>query len=145
MAELTVSRDRKRIAFMALWTENRKCMLVGRSGLQYRVTIRCACSPDAALSTVRQFYQSRRAVLQDAPSSHALAFVRGHEWVSRFSWMLPLSETWPRQIIAISISVETEQVLVEISYDVRLRFTMIAAPNALVRETRELRSILESK
>jgi len=57
--------------------------------------------------------------------------------------MLPLSERWPRQTITVSISEDGEQVLVDISYDVRVHFTVVTAPNALVTETRELRSILE--
>jgi len=35
--------------------------------------------------------------------------------------------------------------LVDISYNVRIFFTMIVAPNALVKEIRELRFMLETK
>jgi hypothetical protein len=59
--------------------------------------------------------------------------------------MLPLSEKWPRQTITISVRQESETVLVDISYDARIFFTMIAAPNALVKEVRELRLVLETK
>jgi hypothetical protein len=130
---------------MAVWTENRKCMLVWRSGLQYRAAIPCSKPHDTVVSIVREFYQGRRAVLQDTSIAHTLTFIRGREWISRFSCLLPLSETWPRQTITVSISQDSEQALVDVSYDVRIFCTMIAAPNALVKETRQLRMKLEAK
>ena len=130
---------------MAVWTEKRKCMLVGHSGLQYSAVISCAKPLDVVIPIVREFYQKRGAMPQDGSSVQSLTFSRGREWISKLSWMLALSEKWPRQIIMVSIRRENEMTLVDISYNVRIFFTMIVAPNALVKEIRELRFMLETK
>jgi hypothetical protein len=118
-------------------------MLIGRSGLQYHTTILCSKPLDIVVSVVRDFYQNRKAVIQDGSGGETLCFSRGRVWISKLSWMLPLSETWPRQTISISFRQESEIVHIDIRYDVRVCYTMIAAPNALTKEARDLRLKLE--
>ena len=134
---------------MPVWTDDRKWMLVWRSGFQYRATISSPKPLDSVASIVQEFYVQRCAVLLDAPNLHLQTFGRGHERVGffslpRWSW----SETQLRQTIEVSTGREGAAALVNVSYDVQdahIFFGLIMAPNALVEEVRELRLLLETK
>jgi len=91
---------------------------------------------------VTRFFGSRGAVEDTANTGQVMMFTRGREWISRWSWLVPCSETWPRQTIEVSIRQENGNTLVDVSYDVRMRHSMIAAPKPLVREVRELQCLL---
>ena len=132
---------------MALWSDNKKCLWIDRSGLQYRRSMRCAVPSDAAASIISRFFVSRGAMPDAASTGQAMTFTRGREWVSRLSWLVPLSETWPRQTITVSIrqdGQDDDTSGLEVSYDVRMLFTFVFAPNALEKEARELQSLLQT-
>lgn len=129
---------------MALWTDKTKFRCVGRSGLQYQAGFTCSRSVDTAERLVTEFYQARRAVLSSKGEGHTLTFTRGREWMGKFATLLVLSERWPRQTITVTLTAQASSVVVDISYDVRLFYTFVIAPSALVKEARELRRLLEA-
>ncbi len=128
---------------MALWTDNRKCMLVGRSGLQYQATLLATLSPASAQQRVTEFYQSHGATPKDTPGGNGLTLIRGRRWVSRLSWLMPLSERWPQQTITVSFSPQEQSTQITVSYDVAMFFTIIFPPCALAKEARELQTLLQ--
>ncbi len=65
--------------------------------------------------------------------------------MSKYATLLILSERWLRQTITVTFTVQASSVVVAISYDVRLFYTFVIGPSPLVKETRELRSLLESQ
>ena len=133
---------------MAVWTDDRKCMLVWRSGFQYHAAISSPKPLDLVALIVREFYQHRDAVLQeDASNAHSNTFSRGRERV-RFFGFPTLSETQLRQTIVVSTAQEGGATLVKVCYDVHSvpsSCILIVAPNALVKEVRELRLLLQSE
>jgi hypothetical protein len=130
---------------MAHWKENSRFLCVGRSGLQYQTTLSCSRPVEEVSGIVKQFYGERGAVLTRSPDGDALTFTRGRRWVSRFSSLLVVSERWPQQSIVVTLAQRAEVVVLDISYDVKMFFTFIIAPNALQKETRQLRTLLEAK
>jgi hypothetical protein len=129
---------------MAVWTDTSRFLAVGRSGFQYRTSFTCSRSLQAAAGIVTEFYQARRADLSGDGDGHTLTFTRGRKWMSKFSTLLVLSERWLWQTISVTLTTQSDAVVVELSYDVRLSFTFVIAPCALVKEARELRKVLES-
>jgi hypothetical protein len=93
------------------------------------------------LFTIRWFYESNNAVVQTTEAGK-LIFTRGKRWISLLSPLLALSERWPAQTITVSVRQEGGTSFADISYDVRIFLTLIAAPNQLVKEIQKLRSLL---
>ena len=122
-----------------------KCLWIGGSGLQYRRSFPCPVLPDDATRIVTRFFADQGAVPEAAIDGKSMTFTRGREWVSSFSWLLPLSATWPRQTIEVSIRQEHRTAMVEVSYDITMIYMMVVAPNALAREARELQRLLQPK
>ena len=128
---------------MALWTDGRKVMAVGRSGLQYRPTVISSLPLVSAMATVHRFFQQRGATVDPAASSGTMKFIRGRRWVGRLTWLLPwFSEKWPLQSITASFREQQQSVFVSVEYDVMCFFALITKPNYLEREVAELRSEL---
>ena len=129
---------------MALWTDSMKCLWVGRSGLQYRRSVPCSVPPDVAADIVTRFFSDRQAVQDAGGNARAMTFTRGHVWDSWLSWLLFCSEKSPRQTIAVSIRRDGDDTtVVDVSYNVRMLFTFVMAPNALEKEARELQCLLQ--
>jgi hypothetical protein len=129
---------------MAQWKDKTKFLAVGRSGLQYCTSFTCARSADAAERLVTDFYQARRATLSSTGDRHALTFTRGREWMSKYATLLVLSERWLRQTITVSFATQPDALAVDVRYDARLFYAFVIAPCTLVKEARELRTLLET-
>jgi hypothetical protein len=126
---------------MALWTDGRKLMAVGRSGLQYRPTVISSLPLASAMATVHRFFEQRGATVDPVSSSRTIRFVRGRRWVGRLTWLLPWwSEKWPLQRITATFREQQQSVVVSVEYDVMCFFALITKPNYLEREVAELRS-----
>ena len=123
---------------MALWTDGKRYLWTGRSGLQYRKAIQCSRTREEAERLITGFFGDSGAKQSTGERQGMLVFTRGHLWMSRLSWILPCSEKWPRQ----DIVVEFGQNSVEVSYNVRMGCCMVFKPNALVNEAAELECLL---
>jgi hypothetical protein len=128
---------------MALWTDGRKVLLTGRSGLQYRPTLVSSLPLAATMTTVRRFFEQRGAVADASVGIAMIRFTRGRRWIARMTWLLPwFSEKWPFQSITASFKEQTQSVVVSVEYDVVCFFALITKSNYLEREIVELRSQL---
>jgi hypothetical protein len=125
---------------MALWTDGRKVLPIGRSGLQYRPTLISSLPLASTMTTVRRFFEQRGAVTDPAVAGATIRFNRGRLWVARITWLLPwFSEKWPLQSITASFKEQNQSVVVSIEYDVMCFFALITKPNYLEREIVDLR------
>ena len=102
----------------------------------------CSVSPDVAASIVSRFFGDRQAIQDAGGNAQAMTFTRGYVWDTWLSWLLPCSEKCPRQTITVSIRREGDAATVDVSYDARMLFTFVMAPNALEKEARELQCLL---
>ena len=71
-----------------------------------------------------------------------MTFTRGTKWVSWLTWLLPVSEKWPHQMITVRIKLQSQSLVADLSYDVRMVLSLARAPNALITEAGELQKLL---